>query len=238
MRRVFLVLWTIFGLGLLPYLCWLVALQLDERAVLVGPYLLVSPLIALSFGAIFAWLMRGTWSRGERSAQYPVSENLTTRARLLAEEASVSEVEVRLYEDPNASLTLHVSDGVIYANLATWRKMPSEAQDFALARNIASLEAQGRVHVLQAIWKYAIIGVCAVIAALNPWTILAIHATTGVMIVARGKQIALKSALQNDRRALQLTKDLKGAFAYLDFEAKRDPDPWQMIDQRKAALQA
>src|SRR5688572_11012118 len=107
MKKALTVASTAFQLGLIPFAAWSIAHWINSDALLVGPYLLLSPMIAFAIGGFI--FMASRWRIKDNAI---VSEDLSSRATALRGEPS-KDVPVKLYEDLETSMASHAWDGSI-----------------------------------------------------------------------------------------------------------------------------
>jgi hypothetical protein len=207
-----------FGLGLtvlIPYLSWRVAVAFDPEALLVGPYLLASPLLALHVGVTAMYFFGPPVFRGEHRRDAKPSPALTKRARQLGVEVGLGQVDVLIMtsQSDNPRSAPFMSDGIIYVYNMLWSQLSHSAQDFALARALAKdTKSRRAAHVV----TWTLLFSTGIGAALNLWLILLIHATGVTGLLFHSWRYAERLYIGEDKRALALTKDLQGALEFLD----------------------
>lgn len=208
---------------------WL-ARQLNPGAFLVGPFLLLSPLIALAIVALPSSFRR------EPHEKYRESEELRDRVNEL-EHGLKKAPKVLLFADAEYPSQVSVSGNYIYVNTAKWEDLSWAERDFLLARGVAKLEGQTK-------WKgigWLILAgqiLAGVVAALNLWSILVIHAVTAVLLFRGSIAKAKAKELEADRRAVVLTGNKAAALRVLRAQDKEDKYAFVPLAERVAAIES
>lgn len=206
-----------------------IAQQIAPEARLVGPFLLLSPMLAISIAAL-PNLVRG------RSGKYLESDEIRDRFEQFEHRLKKAPI-VMLFSDEKYPLIVDSQAEIVYVNTARWNDLSWAERDFLLARSIAKLEGEAKRKYVGWLLLGAML-LAGVIAAVNLWTILASHAIAACLFFRGSIEKAKKHELDADRRAVQLTGDKKAALRVVRAEDKGQPYPLVEVRERVAAIEA
>lgn len=214
----------------IAFLAYAIALKLNPGARLVGPFLLLSPILALTFVSLVNAAFRG---QGEQYERFIELEDRVGRLDHKLKKLP----DIFAFTDPKSKGTVQVFAGRIYVNTANWSDLNWAERDFLLARAIAKLEEQASHNVRSLfVWGGVLIG--GVLAALNLWSILATHAVAAFLFFHGSIERQRMKELEADRRAVRLTGNKHAAQSVVRREAKTEAYPIVELPERLAAIEA
>jgi len=217
--------------GALPFAAYLVSLAIFGDAILVGPFLLVSPILAMwvagaAFSLCYPWFQR-------RNREVP-DPTLSDLANQFGSELGIPRVDV--YLQPNQAndyfcpVLLHGTRVDVRSD--QWLQLSKGEREFAMAQPLAN-KAVGRRPWTALRWQLiSLLFLCAVGASQSLWFIIPAQSLGAVWLMFANIHYMKTSTLAADRRALDLTRDLRSATSYLDRRAGKSSPPWLKYEER------
>ena len=201
-------------LGVLPYVAYLVAQWLFDSALLVGPYLLASPLIAVT---IFARTIRLDKLFGAKKTASEADPALSERASRFSIELGLSQVSVFIESEDADSFhpAIRMHEDGLHVKFEQWSQMSEPERDFGMAQTMA-YKAKARKPAKVTTWIMDIALFAGyVIATQNLWLILVMHTGGLAAFHYLQQRVDAKTTLAGDRWAIELTGDVSSAESYI-----------------------
>lgn len=220
---------------MLPFVAYLSGRAIFGEAVLVGPFLLVSPILAMSavgtaFSLCYPWFQR-------RNKEVP-DPALSDLANQFGSEIGFPRVDV--YVQPShptdyfCPVVLHGTRVDVRSD--QWLQLSKGEREFAIAQPLAG-KAVGRRPWTSLRWQIiSLLFLCAVGTSQSLWFIIPAQSLGAVWLMFANIHYMKTSTLAADRQALALTKDLHSAVTYLDRRARKNSPPWLKYEDRLASL--
>ncbi|MCH8980097.1 MAG: hypothetical protein IH945_12775, partial [Armatimonadetes bacterium] len=169
-------------LGVMPYVAYLVSLQLFGTAILVGPYLVVSPLLAVM---VLSGLFYLRWFIERRINASVADPALSETANRFALELGMSQVSVFFQpnDGENHPVAVRMDKDEMYVMVRPWSQLNEAEREFGIAKTLTFKHKWRRPWEIQRwLWLLALFAGC-VIASQNLWSILVTHTVGLVGIV-------------------------------------------------------
>ena len=230
--------WRWYASGVLqvlvaPFLAYKLVETVTGHAFLVGPYLLVSPMIAMLVVALF---MRRSFDPQEKKG-LEAGGQLQELADWYANELGTPKVSVEFFSRPESGYCLAISNsaGSVHIVKELWEEIPRSQQEFALA-DVMAFRSVAKVQTgLRWLSPVLLFAACCV-ASINLWAIIPLHTIGLSYIVWWPSRLMRRQTLAADRLALSLTRNLTAARDYLQQHKPDYAAPWLKLDARLEAL--
>lgn len=211
--------WARFLLWLfgLPILGWWLASWLVNDPPIVAPFLLVSPLHALTIAAgVFGYRHAKDARTQKRPLTRDESETLVSKY-----EAQLGRYsgKMALVADEYMLGNRHVLDGWLLINERTWNSLSGGAREFMLIRSATKGSRQLGRQILPSLYLL----MAFVLASISLWLIIPIHIGAVVAAVMVSSRFASKVEQRLDKATMSITQDYKGAQDFIR-QTKREKD--------------
>ena len=214
---------------------WLAKLVFGD-ANLVGPFLFVSPLFAIS---IVAYVVSLFWRGARERDDSRADPALQTAADRFCQQLGIRPLKVVFYPDDGqeAFVPVLVTRDEIRILETIWSHLTASQREFGLAQALAS-KALGRFP-----WKGVTLGVTLIefagcfAASQNLWLIIPMHVCLFASYVFLPWLLMRWTTLLADKRAIDLTHNLDAAVKYI-LNCNHAWHPGLSLETRIAALRA